>query len=326
MAMTTALPAFIVIRFAAGFASAFGFVFLSTVVFARLAAMGRAELQPLFFFGPGLGIAASSLMTGGISLVDGTWWQGWIGAAVLMLAGAVAALVLVDRGPPATMAPVHEPRLPRSTALKRMMWAYSLFGAGYIVTMTFLIAIVRGNGTSPLAESGIWLAVGLAAIVSIPVWRWAGERLGPISAFSLACLVEALGVAASVMIGGAVGPLVSGLLLGGTFVGITALGLVAARRIAAAAPRRVLALMTVGFSIGQIAGPLAAGVLADLTGSFLVPSLGAALLLVAAAAIAWPARADPALDAARAPQADPPGAGQPSAAPDGSRSTVSSSL
>ena len=50
--------------------------------------------------------------------------------------------------------------------------------------------------------------------------------------------------------------------------------------------------MTAAFGIGQILGPSFAGYLHDLTGSFLLPSLGAAAaLLVAAALVVKPAPA-----------------------------------
>jgi MFS family permease len=49
----------------------------------------------------------------------------------------------------------------------------------------------------------------------------------------------------------------------------------------------VMAAMTGAFGVGQIVGPLLAGVLSDALGGFMVPSLAAAGALVAAA---WLAR------------------------------------
>jgi predicted MFS family arabinose efflux permease len=85
--------------------------------------------------------------------------------------------------------------------------------------------------------------------------------------------------------------LVSAFLLGGTFMGITALGFAAARGLGAQHQRRSFALITAGFGLGQIAGPIVAGVLLDRTHSFAAPSLLAAgAVAVAAVVAAWMAR------------------------------------
>jgi len=111
------------------------------------------------------------------------------------------------------------------------------------------------------------------------------NRMGNAKAFALACALEAAGVAASVLWSTLPGIVASALLLGGTFVGITALGLIEARRLSHGEPRRTLAIMTASFGFGQILGPVFAGFVYDLTGSFLVPSLGAAGALLVAATL-----------------------------------------
>ena len=88
------------------------------------------------------------------------------------------------------------------------------------------------------------------------------------------------------VLGGGMWPvLLAAGLLGGTFVGLTALGLVSIRRMSVGNPRRNLALMTAAFGLGQMVGPAFAGVLHDSLGSYQVPSLLAAVALIAAAAL-----------------------------------------
>ncbi len=82
------------------------------------------------------------------------------------------------------------------------------------------------------------------------------------------------------------GIILAAILLGGTFMGLTALGLMRARELSPAAPRRAMALLTGCFGIGQIIGPIFAGVLYDALGNLTAASTVAAVALLAAAALA----------------------------------------
>lgn len=289
MALTDNLFAFMAIRFLAGVASAFMLVFLATIVFGHLARAGRTELQALHFGGVGVGIAVSSIASGAMVLWHAPWQAGWISAAVLSALSFVAVLFLVPDGPVATAEAGREPPLPKSPALRRMILSYGLFGFGYVVTATFLVAIVRAGEGGRLFESVVWLVTGLSIIASTWFWNAAASRLGATTAYAVGMLVEAAGVIASVAIGGYAGPLIAAVLLGGTFVAVTAIGLQIARRLADASPRKALAMMTAAFGVGQILGPIVAGYLADMTGSYAWPSAVAALVLVACAFLAWDA-------------------------------------
>ncbi len=173
----------------------------------------------------------------------------------------------------------------RRRGLGALICAYGLFGFGYIVTATFLVAIVRGSPQVRAAEPLVWLVVGLTAIPSVALWARTASRLGISRTFSLACVAEAVGVAASVLWPTVAGVLFAAALLGGTFMGLTALGLAGARQLAPDDPRPVLARMTAAFGLGQIVGPSMAGVLFDATGGFGLPSLVAAGALIASAFI-----------------------------------------
>jgi predicted MFS family arabinose efflux permease len=164
-----------------------------------------------------------------------------------------------------------------------------MFGLGYVVTATFLVAIVRQSDAGRLFEAIVWLVTGAAAVPSVWLWNKMAARRGLTVTFAVGCAVEAIGVAASVSFGGYWGPLLGGLLLGGTFVAVTAIGLRASQVLAPLAPRRALALMTAAFGLGQIVGPIIAGYAAEWSGSFTAPSIGASVCLLLSAWIAWSA-------------------------------------
>ncbi len=283
MGLTDAMPAFLLIRFVAGIASAFMMIFLSTIIFSQLARTQQAGLQSLHFGGVGLGITVSAIVTGAVFVLGLGWQTNWFAAAGVSAIAFMAVVWLMgvdDYAPPSQSR--REPPLVWNPALAKITLAYAIFGAGYIVTATFLIAIVRQSDGGFVVESGVWLAAGLAGAPSVWLWSLVARRFGLATAFGIGCVVEAVGVVASVSIGGYGAQLLAGALLGGTFIAVTAMGLQIGRAVAGDAPRRALAIMTAAFGVGQITGPLLAGIAADLTGSFFAPSIGAAVALMIA--------------------------------------------
>ncbi|MEP6564668.1 MAG: YbfB/YjiJ family MFS transporter [Mesorhizobium sp.] len=289
MGLTEAMPVFLVVRFLAGLASAFVMVFLASIVFSHLASVNRSDLQALHFGGVGLGIALSSALMAILVTDHAGWTAGWFGSAAISAIGFVVAALLIDSGPVVNGGPAREPALPKDRALIKVIVAYGLFGFGYVVTATFLVAIVRQGGGSRVFEAAVWMVTGLAGFPSVWLWQKIAGRIGLYAAYALGCLVEAVGVTASVATGGYIGPLLGGLLLGVTFIAVTALGLQTARLLAPQAPRRIFALMTAAFGLGQIVGPIAAGLLAQASGGYFLASIVAAAVLLVSGAITWSA-------------------------------------
>lgn len=292
MAWTDSIPVFMLLRFLAGLASAFAFVFSAALILDRLAQAGRPGLSALYFSGVGAGIAGSALIVSGLAALGADWQGLWTGCGVISLALTVLIAWMVpgatETAPPAP-AKTGPRRLP--AGLPQLIAAYGLFGIGYVVTATFIAVIARSDPVLATAEPYLWLIVGLAAAPSIFIWNRIAARTGVPRAYALACVIEACGVALSVTATGPAGILLAAFLLGITFMGITALGLIEARRLSTGDPRRTIALMTASFGLGQMLGPSLAGFAAGSTGSFALPSAGAAIcLLLAAGLVLVPAR------------------------------------
>jgi predicted MFS family arabinose efflux permease len=279
---STALGTIVLLRFVGGVASAFVLVFASTLVLERLAAMQRGGLSALHFAGVGAGIAFSSVLVSGLAGAGYDWRWLWVVPGV----AAIGATLLVAYLVPDQSEPPAAPKAgARNKGLVPVVAAYGLFGFGYVITATFLVAMVRAAPEVRHLEPMIWILVGLAAVPSVSFWTWTGVRLGLRPAFAIACAVEALGVAASVLWLTPIGAIVAATLLGGTFMGLTALGLVVGRIQAGGDPRQIFAVMTAAFGLGQIVGPAVAGLLYDATGSFLSSSLLAVAALAVAAGL-----------------------------------------
>lgn len=286
MALSSSLWLFVAIRFAAGVASAFALIFLSAIVLGHAAARGNDHVQSVHFGGVGVGIAVSSLAVLLIgALADGAtgaWRLEWCAGSVISLVIAVAVWRLLPDGPPGTALSAAEPPLKWGLPLGLLTLAYGLFGFGYVITATFVVTMARLGEAGPMVEFFSWFLAGMAAAVSLFVWRPVMKRFGPAAAFVAGLVIEALGVIASVALPLRAAPLVGGLLLGATFVMITATGLRIGRLLVPDSPRRALAFMTAAFGVGQIVGPLVAGAMAEQTGGFAAPTILAALVLLVA--------------------------------------------
>ena len=291
MAFATSLGPFLALRFVGGAASALVMVFASALVLDRLSAMGRPEWAAMFYAGVGGGIAISSLAVSGAAAGDDDWPRLWMTGGAIAVAALLPSWWLIPRGegrppPPAAADRTGAAVGDGGARLTRLILAYGLFGFAYVITATFVSDMVRADPVLRPAEHLVWLWVGLTAAPSVLLWTWAGRRWGNERAFAAACLIESAGVALGVLAGDVRLLLLATGLFGGTFMGLTALGLITGRLRSAGDPRRALARMTASFGAGQIVGPFVAGLLFDLRGSYLLPSLLAAAALVAAAVLA----------------------------------------
>ncbi|RAG82191.1 MFS transporter [Streptacidiphilus pinicola] len=257
MPTTQAVPVWAGLRLLAGAASALVFVIAVTALLSNL----RAHPPSLIgwgFGGVGAGIALSGLLV--LTLRHaGDWRTAWWGTAVLAALLSAAAWSLspkISQAP--TAAPPKTGRATTSPENRRWFGAlfasYSLEGIGYIIAGTFLVAAIEQ--TSPgWIGSGAWVLVGLAAIPSSALWaRWSRRWPRPDLLFA-ALLVQAVGISLPALLGGVAAALVSAVLFGGTFLGVSTIALATGEHLQF--PRSI-ALLTAGYSVGQILGPLVA--------------------------------------------------------------------
>ena len=280
MGWVDGLALFLLLRFLGGAASAFVLVLGTAAVLQTLAAAGRPRLGALHYAGIGVGIVLSAVLVATLEAAGAGWRPLWIGAG-LVAAAMVPLPALVLRWP------VGPGRAAGgATQLGRGMLSLSvchfLFGLGYVVTATFLIAMVRASPGGRAVEPLIWTVVGLTAMPSLLLWLAAASRIGLRRAYAVAALLEAAGV---LLAGGwPTGPglLLGAALLGATFVGLTALGFAVASEFGADGQARRFAVITIGFGLGQAIGPALGGALTEWTGSFWTASaLAASALLLA---------------------------------------------
>ena len=126
------------------------------------------------------------------------------------------------------------PRQPCRAASCLLALAYGLFGFGYIITATFIVAMVRGSREIAALEPYIWVMFGVSAAPSVAAVDRTRRALGHPPHLRHRAFIEALGVAVSAL-WLTVGQRDRDLGAGRRHVmGLTALGVMGAREEAAA--------------------------------------------------------------------------------------------
>ena len=273
MVLAVNVPLWSAVRLIAGLASAVVFVYCAGAVAGTAAA----------FCGVGVGIAVSGLLVVGLGEVVG--WQAlwWVSAVATALFGLFAW-----RLPPGGRGTVGRPDGASPPRPGLAGWAlgisYFLEGLGYIVLGTFLVAAVAVGGERWEGPAA-WVIVGLAAAVSPLIWARLRRYRSAETLLVIALLLQVVSAVLPALVRGPAAAAVSAVLFGGTFIGAVMLSMEAGARIGI--PRSA-AVLTAGYGIGQIVGPL---VVAPMLGDgYDAAFLTAGGVLVAAAVLAAVAR------------------------------------
>ncbi|HVR54300.1 MAG TPA: YbfB/YjiJ family MFS transporter, partial [Pseudorhodoferax sp.] len=245
---------------------------------------------PVLFGGVGLGIALSSellVLAQAMQLHSHGLWLVLALACTLLSLAAVPGMARGGVAAPTTDAgPAQAPAAGQAQAVQAtpLLAVYGMAGFGYIITATYLPLLVQ-QALPALAPAHVWALFGLGAIPSCFLWHRLHARLGTRGALAANLAVQALGVAMPLLSASPLGYLLSAVLVGATFMGTVTIALPAARLAGAATGRPLVARMTVVYSLGQIAGPLAASALYAQSHSFSGALAAATAVLVAAAAL-----------------------------------------
>lgn len=269
-----------------GFAGLLSAVSLIAASLWLLQHMKHHHGAPVLYSGVGLGIFLSAEFIALGKAYGYSSQQIWLlcGITALLLFVLVFRLLLsppdylVDYQPQA-VGQIEQVKGPVRDAW-RLLAIYGLAGFGYIITATYLPLFLSGQ-LSSLDPVQLWAIFGLAAVPSCFVWHKVVLKYGYRRAFTANLLVQAAGVVLPAFSQSLLFCLLSALLVGFTFTGTVTIALPEAKRLAHLVRFNMIAAMTAIYGIGQIIGPLVAGELYGITGSFsgsLMAATGALLL------------------------------------------------
>ncbi|MDP2262358.1 MAG: YbfB/YjiJ family MFS transporter [Hydrogenophaga sp.] len=294
-------------RLLAGVASALVFI-AGGLLAARLGARQPQRsgfLLGIYYGGTGLGIVLSAVgvpwVLGRAAGVPHAWAWAWWGLALLCALATVLlawpARVLGGHAAPVpaaarTGSAAHAERVFRPRDFAFALAGYTGFGVGYIGYMTFVIALLREQGSTPGDITLYYALLGVAVMASSRIWAGLLDRHR--SGQALARLNALLGVAAIVPALTSAWPLVlaSGLLFGAVFLSVVASTTALVRHnLPPAQWAAGISAFTIVFAAGQIVGPTVVGFIADGPGGLARGLVFSAVALWLGAALASRQRA-----------------------------------
>ncbi len=291
-------------RFIAGLSTAAGLMIGSGLILNWLMRNNHKHELGIHFSGIGFGIVVCSIAA--IAMKHQLSWdiQWYIltGLACILLIPSLAWFPPVLKDESTHNSQPHMQHAPPNAKFMRLfLAAYACAGFGYVITATFIVAIV--NNIPTLANQGSWvfLVIGLVAAPSCVAWDVIARKIGDVNALMLAAFIEVLGIIAPTLGLGLSGALIGALLYGATSIAIVSLTLTMAGRYYPAQPAKMMSKMTICYGVAQIVGPALTGWLADSFGGYEIGLYIAAGIMAIACVLFYLMRKVQTLDALAVP-------------------------
>jgi predicted MFS family arabinose efflux permease len=276
-----------VLRFISGVSSAYVLVLASGIVLDKLATINKTSWSGLFYGGVGFGIFLSSLIIPSLNHLY-QWEGSWIGLAVVSGILTIFVWIWLDEAPNTVEMKNKQETFALIPPTKWLLWltiAYGLEGLGYIVTGTFIVSIAEKTSYFQKDATLVWMMVGLAAIPSCLIWSILAKKWGFVKSLVLAMALQSLGMAMPVFWISKTSFIISALLFGATFMGITTLATTLGRQINPSNSSRTIGMLTAIYAIGQLIGPTLAGILSSSTHNFNAALIGASIVVLIGAGL-----------------------------------------
>ncbi|WP_221793541.1 YbfB/YjiJ family MFS transporter [Oceanobacter mangrovi] len=280
MGLTDNLLLWGLLRYLSGLSSIAGMLLASGLVLNWLI---RHQLRPelgLHFTGMGFGIMVTGIAS---ALVVGwlRWDEQWLLMGLIGMLFFVPAWLWMPR--PIALTTQHQASAPPPPS-KRWLWlmiaAYFCGGVGYVISATFIVAILEKLPVFAGSGAWVWVIVGLAAAPSAFLWDLVARKLGDIGALMVCYLLQSLSFVLTMMSAELVPNLISVALYGSTFIGIVSLTLTVIGRQFPHNPARAMARLTLSYGVAQVLAPALSGYIAEMTGSYHGALLIAAVVML----------------------------------------------
>jgi len=299
MAFTDNIVVWSILRFFAGLSSAAGLLIGSGLLLNWLIRHDHRSELGIHFSGLGLGIAFVSII---IHFMDVRLdWRGqWIALGCVGMIILIPAWYWLPRPDTTTISQVGqilEDKPPSKKFLLLMQFAYLCAGFGYVVSATFIVAIVEKQPALQGQGEYVFLVVGLAAAPACIIWDLIARRIGVLSALYYAYLLQIISILLPALSNSLLSAFASAILFGGTFIGIVSLVLTMAGRFYPTKPAILMGRLTLSYGVAQVVAPALSGQIAEMSGSYNGALYMAAAFMLSGTLIIYKLRKDEKLEA-----------------------------
>ncbi|WP_135081632.1 YbfB/YjiJ family MFS transporter [Terasakiella sp. SH-1] len=255
-----------IMRYFGGMTSAAGMVVGTAIVLDHLKQRHRPDYIGIHFSGVGFGVIISGTVLTLIEPIMG-WAEGWVIVGAIGFLLAIPALLWMNiHGLSAPKVAHGEGVKVRSKPITMLMISYCLAGATFSIGTTFIITIMAQSPALADSRNLAWILLGVALAPSCYFWMRTAIKMGDFKALSAAYIVQAIGCALPVLWPSTASALIGGFMFGSCFMGIVTVVLALGGKLSPHNPSALIGILVVSYGVGQIVGPILAGIAMEQTG------------------------------------------------------------
>ena len=258
LGITTSDTIWVISRVLAGFGAAMALVVGSAIVMNKLNIQNKTKAMGIHFSGIGFSILISDLIVRIVFYFNGTWQFAWVVLAIFAFVMSFYSMYILsyDKEVKQNSVKHHIDKKLFSPFVIILIMAYFCEGVGMVVQGTFLPDIINSLEGLEGFGSFTWTLVGLAGIPSCIIWMMLAHKYGSVNIIILAMFLQVIGIMISALTNNIYLNLFSGILYGGTFIGLVALFMNLGGKLAGNNPVMLMGALTTAYGIGQVAAPL----------------------------------------------------------------------
>ena len=257
-------------RIIAGFGAAMALIVGSAIVMTKLKMQDKTKAMGIHFSGIGFSVLVTDLITRVVFYNGGSWSDSWFVLSVFALIAATYSIYILSFDKEQkTDAKTHKFDKSLFTPFVIVLIiAYFTEGVGMVVQATFMPDIINNLPGLEGYGSYTWTLVGLAGIPSCIIWMRLAHKYGSVNIIMVAMLLQVVGILIPALSSNMYLNLFSGILFGGTFVGLVALFMNLSGKLSNGNPVVLMGAITTAYGIGQVSAPLYSVALVDLFNNY----------------------------------------------------------